>query len=126
MSIKITMLRLAAVALASPAMSGPAPAAPTLPLPGTNSYRVEVTTVTRADGRMILDDLYAGTESKRAFSAPTVMTSAATNRVQRWSVKRGQTTFTVNGMTSLPPAVGDICNVQLSAPPVADKMTCVR
>ena len=31
MSIKITMLRLAAVALASPAMSGPAPAGPTSP-----------------------------------------------------------------------------------------------
>jgi len=126
MAIKITILTLAAVALAAPATSGPTPAAPPLPLPGANTYRVELTTVTRADGRIVLDDLYAGAESKRAFAAPSVVTSAATNRVQRWSFKRGHTTFTVNGITSLPPAVGDICNVQLSAPPVADKMTCVR
>lgn len=97
-----------------------------LPVPGANTVRVEITATTKPAGWAPDSGQVTGKESKKAFTTASAMATAATDRVTTWTVKKGVTVYTVNGAPALKPAVGDICNVHVTTPPTADRMTCAR
>jgi carbohydrate-binding DOMON domain-containing protein len=93
-----------------------------LPVPGAGEVRIEVTAL-----RAFTPDsgTITGAETAKAWGHATAKTGAATGRVTTWTVTKTKTTSTVNGLAGKA-AVGYVCNMHVTTPPYADRVTCAN
>ena len=114
------LIKIAAVAavVGSAALAAPY----VLPVPGAGEVRIAVTALKKfsADSGTI-----TGTETAKAWARNTAKGGVATNRVSSWTVTTSKTTSLVNGVAGKA-AVGYICNMHVTTPPFADRVTCAN